>query len=82
MPDDNPTGPVAVATGSTNNPVQDGGMRGFITGVLIFGVGYTESRVDVFTDTELAIALGLITAGVIQGGGFFDKYVKPRLKKP
>lgn len=76
---DNPTGAGAVLTGSTNNPVQDGSMRGFITGVLIFGVGYFESRADVFTDTELAIVLGLVTAGVIQAAGFFDKYLKPRL---
>lgn len=80
MPEeDNPTGPVAVATGSTNNSIQDGGTRGFITGLLVFVVGYTESRVDVFTDTELAIVLGLIASGVIVLAGFWDKYLKPRL---
>lgn len=76
---DNPTGAVAVATGSTNNPVQDGTARGFFTGVLVFVVGYVESRADVFTDTELAVVLGLIASGVIVLGGFWDRYVKPRL---
>lgn len=78
---DDPNGPVAVATGSTNNPIQDGSTRGFITGVLVFAVGYGESRADIFTDTELAVALGLITAGVFQAAGFWDKYAKPRLAK-
>lgn len=77
--EDNPKGALAVATGSTNNPVQDSGARGFFTGVLVFIVGYVEARVDVFTDTELAIVLGLIASGILVLGGFWDKYVKPRL---
>ena len=81
MPDDNPKGAIAVATGSTNNPVQDGTARAFFTGVIVFAIGIGESRLDWLTDSELATLLGLVAAGVIVAGGFFDKYIKPRLPK-
>lgn len=78
---DNPKGPVAVLTGSTNNPAQDGTARGFWTGLLVFIVGVTEVRVDLLSETETITLLALVGGAVFQLMGFWDKYVKPRLSQ-
>lgn len=76
---ENKNGTIAVVTGSTNNAVQDGTARGFFIGVIVFAIGFTEARVDVMSDSELAVVLGLAASGVVVAGGFFDRYVRPRL---
>lgn len=77
---DEKTGAAAVLTGSTDKPGQDSTVRGLITGVLIFGVGYAEARVDIFTDTELAAVVGLVGTGVLVAAGQWDKHAKRHLK--
>ena len=78
---DNPSGPVAVVTGSTGNSIQDGTARSFFIGLLVFAVGKAESELDWFTDAEMAVLLALVAAGVVQAAGWFDRYIKPRLPK-
>lgn len=68
-----------ILTGSTDAPIQDGGVRGFIQGVIIFAIGIAESRLDWLTDTELATLLGLVATGLLVGAGMWDAWARGRV---
>lgn len=65
-----------VLTGSTGNAGTDSSIRGFVAGVIIFGVGLAETRLDVLTDGELVTLLALIGTGSYVAAGQWDKHRK------
>lgn len=69
-----------VLTGSTGNAGTDSSIRGFVAGVLTFGIGVAEVRLDLLTDTELITLLALVASGTYVAAGQWDRRRNHRLK--
>lgn len=68
--------PGEVITGSTDRPILDGTVRGFLIALSLFAVGYAEARLDWLTDTEMAVLLGLIGQGWLSAFGMWDAWAR------